>query len=92
MSDAVPLRKLNQETSAVIARVVDSREEVTITRAGEPIAKLVPIAKSESLLARWVTEGKAVAPSATGLPGGASEPGTDDVAQALASDRDDERW
>lgn len=93
MEQQVPLRELNQHTSAVIHRVADDGEELTVTRAGEAVARITPITSDESLLSRLVAEGRAEAPSRSGpLPRPVRTKEPVDVAQALSEDRENERW
>jgi prevent-host-death family protein len=93
MAERVPIRELNQHTSALVSRVADEGRELTITRAGTPVARLVPISPAETLLDRLVAAGKATAPVAPRLPEqGTRQPSPLNVAQALADDRNDERW
>lgn len=90
----VPVRELNQHTSAVLDRV-QKGVAVTITRDGRPVARLVPI--TERLgpgLDALVATGRAVAPTAFGplpVPRPAENPDVD-VAALLVRDRERERW
>lgn len=91
--EQVAIRELNQHTSRVLARV-RAGETVEVTDRGEPIARLVPIVPSGSVLSRLVAEGRAVAPTATGpvpIPPVLGDPEID-VAAELARAREDERW
>lgn len=87
------MRELNQNTSAVLARV-QRGETLEVTVSGAPVARLVPIAGSQSVLDRMVTEGRATAPTSTGpfpLPPVLGDPDVDAAAE-LAAMRDEERW
>ena len=88
---SVPVRELNQQTSAVLARV-QRGETVEITVNGRPVARLVPAADNTSVLDRLA--GRAVRPSVVGpVP---MPPVLGDrevtVADELAAARDEERW
>ncbi len=89
----VPVRELNQHTSAVLARV-ETGETVEITKDGRPVARLVPIDKGRTFLDRLVAEGKVTPPSVTGpipRPPVLGDP-TLDVAAELVAAREEERW
>ena len=58
MERRIAVRTLNQQTSAVLAEVVRG-QSVTITRAGQPIARIVPI-RPPSALDRLVAAGDAI--------------------------------
>ncbi|HEY8200764.1 MAG TPA: type II toxin-antitoxin system prevent-host-death family antitoxin [Actinomycetota bacterium] len=88
------VRELNQRTSAVLKDVA-AGGAVTITSDGRPIARLVPIGRADpELLDRLVATGRALAATITGripVPPAYGDEGND-VAAALAIDRDLERW
>jgi prevent-host-death family protein len=91
--DRIPVRELNQNTSAVLARV-QRGESLEVTVSGTPVARLVPLTGTQSLLDRLVAEGCATAPGASGavpLPPVLGDPGIDVGAQISAL-RDEERW
>jgi prevent-host-death family protein len=89
----VSLRELNQHTSSVIHQVADDHDELTVTRGGTPVARIVPISSEESLLSRWVSEGRTKPPTRAGpMPAPMEAEGPDDLAQTLAEDRENERW
>jgi prevent-host-death family protein len=91
--ERIPVRELNQNTSAVLARV-QRGETLEVTVSGTPVARIVPIAGSQSVLARWVAEGRASAPTARGpipMPPVLGVPLNDAAAQ-LSAMRDEERW
>lgn len=89
----VPVRELNQQTSAVLARV-QRGETVEVTVNGRPVARLVPVASNASVLDRLVAEGRAVRPSVAGpvpMPPVLGDRAVS-VADELAAARDEERW
>lgn len=88
----IPVRELNQHTSAVLDRVAKG-QAVTITRDGRPIARLVPVAGASSFLDGLVAQGLARAPVAHGpLCPPPNDPGTvPSVADLLVHDREQER-
>ncbi|MFC9298236.1 type II toxin-antitoxin system Phd/YefM family antitoxin [Streptomyces sp. NPDC057011] len=91
--DRIPVRELNQHTSAVLARV-QRGESLEVTVSGTAVARLVPITPTQSLLDRLVAEGRATAPLSGGtfpLPPVLGDPGVDAAAE-LAAARDEERW
>lgn len=91
--ERVPVRELNQHTSAVLARV-ETGETLEITKDGKPVARLVPIDKERSFLDRMIAEGKAVPATLHGpipMPPASGDPDLD-VAAALVADRENERW
>ena len=49
MSKTITLREANQAFSRCI-REVEAGEEITITRRGEPVARLVPVQKRQRVL------------------------------------------
>ena len=49
MSKTITLREANQAFSRCI-REVEAGEEITITRRGEPVARIVPIRKKKRVL------------------------------------------
>ena len=93
MEKQVPIRVLNQQTSAVLSEVASGRA-ITITKDGRPIARIVPVAPTADGLARLVEAGAVIAPTASGpiVVPPATLHGDVDVAAAIARDRDDERW
>ena len=92
MEQHVPLRELNQHTSAVIETVAGGAS-VVITRNGRPIARMVPVSPTVSGLDQLVATGRATAPRVRGQFLSPPIPGGDgiDVARALSADRDRER-
>ena len=91
MERRVPVRVLNQQTSAILAEVAQGHA-VTITSGGKPVARLVGIVPGP--LDELVGEGVATGSTVVGplsLPD--RTPGSEiDVAAAMASDREQERW
>lgn len=64
---SVSARELSRRAASVLDRV-ESGERLIVTRDGEPIAEIIPIDRTQRLIARWVREGllsEAPAPSAT---------------------------
>jgi prevent-host-death family protein len=91
--ERIPVRELNQNTSAVLARVQHG-ETLEVTVSGTPVARLVPISRGQSVLDRMVAEGRAAPPVASGpvpVPPVLDDPGID-TAAALVALRDEERW
>lgn len=89
----IPVRELNQNTSAVLARVQHG-ETIEVTVSGRPVARIVPITGRVGSLERRVAEGRALPPTTRGpvpMPAELGDP-TRDVAAELARARDDERW
>jgi prevent-host-death family protein len=93
LMERIPVRELNQHTSAILARV-EHGETLEVTVSGRPVARLVPIEGGRSLLDRLVAEGRAVPPVTTGpvpMPPQLGDPAVN-VAEELAAFRDEERW
>jgi prevent-host-death family protein len=87
----VPIRELNQNTAAVLARV-KSGEPIDITERGTVVARLVPA--QEHPLADFIRSGKLTPATAFGpapRPTGPIQPGADSGA-LLRTMRDDERY
>jgi prevent-host-death family protein len=64
---SVSARELSRQAASVLDRV-ENGERLIVTRDGEPIAEIIPIDRTQRLIARWVREGlltEATAPSAT---------------------------
>lgn len=87
----MPIRVLNQNTAAVLARV-EKGETVEITNRGKTVARIVPAGGGE--LDDWIESGQAIPATISGpipMPRHKAAPGAD--AGALLSElRDDERW
>jgi prevent-host-death family protein len=95
MDDTVSMRELNQKTSEVVRKVATTRHALTITSSGKPVGvQLVPIGRGQGVLDQLVASGRAVAPTVHGPA--VAPPARGDtavnVAEALAADRDEERW
>ena len=89
----IPVRELNQHTSAILAEVA-SGVAITVTRAGRPVARLVPIEGGSERLDDLVALGRATAPSRRGpfqMPPRVGNPDVE-LADAIAQDREDGRW
>jgi prevent-host-death family protein len=57
--DVIPVRELNQHTSAVLARV-QTGEELLISISGKPVARLVPLDPAENKLRELAARGEAI--------------------------------
>ncbi|WP_419997660.1 type II toxin-antitoxin system Phd/YefM family antitoxin [Streptomyces boninensis] len=89
--ERIPVRELNQNTSAVLARVQHG-ETLEVTVSGTPVARLVPITPAQSMVDRMVAEGRALAPTSYGpvpMPPALGDPEIDSAA-ALVDIRDEE--
>jgi prevent-host-death family protein len=63
--DSIPVRELNQHTSAVLARVANG-ESLEITVSGHPAARLVPIDDNSSIRAELIRRGRLIPASNPG--------------------------
>ena len=91
---SVGLRELRHHTSDVLARVRHG-ETIEITEYGKPIARLVPIDQDAApgILTRLAAEGRVRLATRPGYrPAMHSGDGTNLLADALADERDQERW
>ena len=61
MTSAVSVRELRQNLSVYLRRV-ESGETLSVTRRGDPVAVLAPLAGRGSALDRLVAEGRATPP------------------------------
>jgi prevent-host-death family protein len=89
--DRIPVRELNQHTSAVLARV-SGGESLEITVSGKPAALLVPISAASADLRDLVGRGRlipATDPGPFALPAG--EPDTTTDSTQIVSDLREER-
>ena len=89
--DSIPVRELNQHTSAVLARVANG-ESLEITVSGRPAARLVPIDAAESSWADLVRRGQLIPasdPTPPALPAGPADLTIDST--EVVSDLRDER-
>ncbi|WP_239394966.1 type II toxin-antitoxin system Phd/YefM family antitoxin [Frankia sp. CiP3] len=99
---SINARDLSRRAASVLDRV-EHGERLVVTRDGEPIAEIIPIARAQRLLARWVRDGlipepppagyatataTAVASAAQGLP---SVPAGRTATEVLREMREDER-
>ncbi|MEV0794117.1 type II toxin-antitoxin system prevent-host-death family antitoxin [Kribbella sp. NPDC050459] len=89
--DSIPVRELNQHTSAVLARVA-SGETLEITVSGRPAARIVPIDAAESTVAELVRRGRLIPasdPTPFALPTGPTDVTIDstDVVSDLREER-----
>ncbi|HEY8695321.1 MAG TPA: type II toxin-antitoxin system prevent-host-death family antitoxin [Chloroflexota bacterium] len=93
MDRQIPIRVLNQQTSAVLSEVAEGHA-ITITNDGRPVARIVPLATEMAALDRLVEQGLAIGPTVTGpivIPPPTLHSDVD-VAAAMARDRKEERW
>ncbi|HWD79033.1 MAG TPA: type II toxin-antitoxin system prevent-host-death family antitoxin [Kribbella sp.] len=89
--DSIPVRELNQHTSAVLARVANG-ESLEITVSGHPAARLVPIDDNTSIRADLIRRGRLIPASNPGplvLPAG--EPDLSVDSTEIVSDLREER-
>ncbi|MFF0338556.1 type II toxin-antitoxin system Phd/YefM family antitoxin [Kribbella sp. NPDC004875] len=89
--DSIPVRELNQHTSAVLARVANG-ESLEITVSGRPAARLVPIDEAENTLADLARRGRLIPasdPTPLALPTGPADLTVDST--DVVSDLRDER-
>ena len=65
MDTTVPVSKLKAEALSIVERVSSTGEEITITKRGKPVARLVPFEQPRDLLGSvrlLVTEQEFLAP------------------------------
>ncbi|WP_322753641.1 type II toxin-antitoxin system prevent-host-death family antitoxin [Frankia sp. Cas3] len=62
---SINARDLSHRAASVLDRV-EHGERLMVTRDGEPIAEIIPIARTQRLLARWVRDGLIPAPPPAG--------------------------
>ena len=89
--DSIPVRELNQHTSAVLARVAKG-ESLEITVSGRPTARLVPIDDNTSTRADLIRRGRLIPagdPGPLALPPG--EPDLSVDSTEIISDLREER-
>ncbi|MGC4943723.1 type II toxin-antitoxin system Phd/YefM family antitoxin [Kribbella sp. DT2] len=89
--DSIPVRELNQHTSAVLARVANG-ESVEITVSGRPAARLVPIDHDTSTRVELIRRGRlipATSPAPVVVPPG--EPDLSIDSTDIISDLREER-
>lgn len=89
----IPVRELNQNTSAVLARV-QTGEELLISISGKPVARLVPLDRTDNYLLDLIREGRAIEATDTSpftMPPVIGDPNLDSAA-LWAELREEERW
>ena len=57
--NVIPVRELNQNTSAVLARV-QAGEEIVISVSGTPVARLSPLSATERALVQLAATGRMI--------------------------------
>ncbi len=94
----IPVRELNQHTSAVLKRV-QSGEELLVSVSGKVVARLTPISPDESFLRGLAAKGQAVLATHPGPfpmpPAQSSDPRADppiDSAELIRRLRDEEAY
>lgn len=93
MEKRIPIRVLNQQTSAVIEEVVNGHP-VTITRGGKPVARIVPLTPDDVLLATLIEQGVVIPATDRGpitLPPRTANSHVD-IADMIARERGESRW
>lgn len=93
MEHEISVRRLNQQTSAVLNEVARGNA-ITVSSAGRPIARIVPVVQLPAGLAQLVATGAAIGPTQShpiSLPPVTSKSDIN-VAAAMARDRELERW
>ncbi|HEX4788496.1 MAG TPA: type II toxin-antitoxin system prevent-host-death family antitoxin [Actinospica sp.] len=90
----IPVRELNQNTSAVLTRV-QTGEELLISVSGKPVARLSPLEPAEDYLRELALRGQAVLATDSSpfpMPAVIGDPSVS-VAELYAQQREDEeRW
>ena len=92
-TQVIPVRELNQHTSAVLKRV-RSGEELLVSVSGKVVARLTPISHDEAALRELAAQGKVILATDTGplaMPPVIGDPSVN-VAELIAQLRDEERW
>ena len=93
----IPVRELNQHTSAVLKRV-QSGEELLVSVSGKVVARLTPISADESFLRGLAAKGQAVLATDPGpfpMPPAQAGPQADppiDSAELIRRLRDEEEY
>jgi len=91
----IPVRELNQHTSAVLKRV-QSGEELLVSVSGKVVARLTPITRDESYLHDLAARGQAVLATDTSAfpkpPTHGEPPSPPDSAELIRHLRDEERY
>lgn len=89
----IPVRELNQHTSAVLKRV-QSGEELLVSVSGKVVARLTPISRDESFLRGLAAKGQAVLATDPGpfpVPPPQADPSIDS-AELIRRLRDEEEY
>ena len=92
-TQVIPVRELNQHTSAVLKRV-RSGEELLVSVSGKVVARLTPISEDEAALRELAAQGKVILATDTSpftMPPVIGDPSIN-VAELLAQFREEERW
>jgi len=87
----IPVRELNQHTSAVLARV-QTGEELLISISGKPVARLSPLDPTDDYLLQLARDGRAILATDTSpfpMPPVFGDP-TISVAELYSQQREDE--
>ena len=87
----IPVRELNQHTSAVLARV-QTGEELLISISGKPVARLSPLDPTDDYLLQLARDGRAILATDTSpfpMPPVLDGPSVN-VAELYAQQREDE--
>ncbi|MCL2787383.1 MAG: type II toxin-antitoxin system prevent-host-death family antitoxin [Micrococcales bacterium] len=87
MAQTVTTRELNQQTSAILAKVREG-EEVVVTFSGRPQARIIPFA-SRNTLERRLAEGRITPPTRPRPPVRKTISSPISVDDLLAADRED---
>jgi prevent-host-death family protein len=97
---SITARDLSRRAGQVLDRV-EHGERLVVTRDGEPIAEIIPIERSQRLLARWIRDGIIAPPPEQGYATAADvstaarrslpAPTSQDATEALKRMREDER-
>ncbi|HEX5594851.1 MAG TPA: type II toxin-antitoxin system prevent-host-death family antitoxin [Micromonosporaceae bacterium] len=62
---SISARDLSRRAASVLDRV-EHGERLIVTRDGEPVAEIIPIDRSQRILARWIKEGLIAEPPSSG--------------------------
>ena len=92
-TQVIPVRELNQHTSAVLKRV-RSGEELLVSVSGKVVARLIPISDDEAALRELASRGDVILATDTSpfpLPPVIGDPSVN-VAELYAQQREEERW
>jgi prevent-host-death family protein len=92
-TQVIPVRELNQHTSAVLKRV-RSGEELLVSVSGKVVARLVPISEDEAALRELAARGDVILATDTSpfpLPPVIGDPSVN-IAELYAQQREEERW